>query len=104
LEFRHELASPGRVIAVLVDQDSEGKEELPNVESAARSLGRTIAIVTTTAQGSLEAAFDEVAKTQPGALLVSGSPLFSARRRELVELAARHGLPASCLSSKPEAS
>ena len=95
LEFLHELASPGRIIAVLVDQDSEGKEELPNVESAARSLGRTIAIVTTTAQGSLETAFDEVAKTQPGALLVSGSPLFTTRRRELVELAARHGLPAS---------
>ena len=43
----------------------------------------------------LEAAFDSAVREEADALLVSSSSIFTDRRVEIVELAARHGLPAA---------
>ena len=44
-------------------------------------------------EGELDAAFARMEAAGAGAMLVSGSPLFTSHRRKLVELAARHALP-----------
>jgi len=43
---------------------------------------------------SFESAFTEAKRNQAGALIVLGSPFFYAQRTRLVELAAKHRLPA----------
>ena len=95
LEILHEIIPAGLPIAVLLDVEyGQGERALPSVAAAARSLRRAI-IVVRSSWAELNAAFDDVARAQAGALLVSGSPGFTSRQHELVTLAARHGLPAS---------
>ena len=95
LELLHEIIPQGRSVALLVDPNyPDGEAELPNVQSAARSLGRSVIVVKATTP-ELETAFDQVVKAEAGALLVSGSPSFTSYRDLLVGLAARHRVPAS---------
>jgi putative ABC transport system substrate-binding protein len=45
-------------------------------------------------EAGLAAAFAMIAQSDTGAILVSGGPFFTSQRRALVELAARHRIPA----------
>ena len=95
LELLNEIIPPGRAVALLLDPNyPDGEAELPNVQSAARSLGRSVIVVKATPP-ELETVFDQVVKAEAGALLVSGSPSFTSYRDVLVGLAARHRVPAS---------
>ena len=44
--------------------------------------------------GEFEAAFAKFVQAGVGALLVSGSAFFTSKRKALIDLAARHGIPA----------
>jgi putative ABC transport system substrate-binding protein len=86
-------------IAVLVDPNyAASSVELPSVEAAGRSLGRSlgrqIVVVKAGHEREFEAAFSRVVQAGAGALVVFGSAFFTSQRRRLVELAARHALPA----------
>jgi putative ABC transport system substrate-binding protein len=95
LELLAELAPKATVIAFLMEVNWPGSiAELPDVEKAARALGRRIVVAKVAKAGELEAAFATIERAGAGALLVSGSPVFSSRRRELVALTARHAIPA----------
>jgi putative ABC transport system substrate-binding protein len=95
LELLHEIIPRDRTVAVLVDGAYSGRDaELPSLHAAARSLGRTLAVVVADPY-RMDAAFEDIAKASAGALLVSGSPSFASRRHELVALASRYSLPAS---------
>jgi len=67
---------------------------VPDVIEAGRTLGRQIVIVKAGSEGELEGAFERIRQAGAGALLVSGSPLFTSRRQALVALAARLAIPA----------
>jgi putative ABC transport system substrate-binding protein len=95
LELLVELAPKATVVAFLMEPNWPGSvAELQDVEPAARALGRRIMVVKVASEREFEAAFAAIERAGAGALLVGGSPLFSTRRRELVELAARHAVPA----------
>src|SRR5829696_3080230 len=95
LELLHELVPKAAVVAVLLDPNyPESKRALPNVEAAARSLGRQIVVLTAASEDELDAAFTRAVRTGAEAMLVSGSPFFTSQRRALVALAARHAVPA----------
>jgi putative ABC transport system substrate-binding protein len=95
LELLAELAPKATVIAFLMEPNWPGSmAELPDVEMAARALGRRIVVVKAASALDFESAFATIVHAGAGALLVSGSPFFSSQRRELVALAARHALPA----------
>ncbi|HEY2893678.1 MAG TPA: ABC transporter substrate binding protein, partial [Pirellulales bacterium] len=68
--------------------------ELPEVEAAARAIGWQTVVKRVAVPGDLEDAFAQMSKSGAGALLVSGSPFFTSERVAVVELAARHKLPA----------
>ena len=56
--------------------------------------GVQLHIVEASAESDFEKAFASLASLQAGALVVGADPFFTARRAQIVALAARHSLPA----------
>jgi putative ABC transport system substrate-binding protein len=95
LELLHELVPKAATVAILLDPAYETfARELPNTEAAAVALGLRTTVVRAAKQSDLAPAFDAIAKSGAGAMLVSGGPFFSSQRRTLVALAARYAVPA----------
>ncbi len=94
LGLLHELVPHARKIAALVDPNSlESETQLLNVQEAARTLNREIEIVQASTESQLGDGFASLARQKPDALLVVPTPFFTAQRKRIVELAARHSLP-----------
>ena len=66
-----------------------------DAEAAARSMGLQIRVLAVNTSGEIDAAFATIARERPDAVFVSSSPLFNARRIQLVHLASYHRVPAS---------
>ncbi len=62
-------------------------------ESAARAMALQIQVLHSSNGREIGAAFAAFERERPDALLVSGGPLFTARRVQLATLAARHMIP-----------
>ncbi len=67
---------------------------MPGVEAAARALGLGITRLDVQVADDIEPAFETAAKDRVGALLVLSSPLFNSQKQRIIDLAARHRLPA----------
>jgi len=84
-----------RVFRVAVLWDPAGdSSQVTTSEVAAGSLGMRVQVLKVSRPDGFESAFTEAKKNQAGALIVLGSPFFYAQRTRLVELAAKHRLPA----------
>lgn len=95
MELLHELAPNAASVAVLQDPNWPGTAaEMPDIEATARALGKTVVVARAASASEFEAAFATIAKADPGALVVIGSPTFTGNRAALVALVARHRLPA----------
>ena len=95
LALLHELVPPPATIAWLRDPNAPTFEiEAPDVESAARKLGRQILSLNAQSPHEIDAAFATIVQSRAGALLIGSGALFINRRRQLAALAARHGVPA----------
>jgi putative ABC transport system substrate-binding protein len=64
------------------------------VEAAARVIGLQIRVLNASTSREINAAFATFVREQPDALVVSSGPFFTSRRVQLVQLAARHAIPA----------
>jgi putative ABC transport system substrate-binding protein len=95
MELLRELVPHIKSLAVLGDSGYPAFEpELPDVEAVARSFGWRLVVVRVTDENQFEPAFEKFIQEKADALLVSGSPFFTSRRRALVGLAARQRIPA----------
>jgi putative ABC transport system substrate-binding protein len=65
------------------------------VEAAARALGLEMEVLNASTSREIEAAFAALGRGRPDALFVAPDALFTDRRVQLANLAARHALPAS---------
>ena len=91
-----ELIPSAAKIALLQNREGVGAEAgQREVEAATHALGRQEILLTVSSLSELEAAFDSAVRQQADALLISSSSIFTDRRVEIVELAARHALPAA---------
>ena len=91
----HELIPQAERLAVLVNPKNPNAESLTrDVQAAALAIGHQIEILAATTNLDIDAAFSSLMQTRVDALLVSPDPLFTARRAQLVILAAYHHLPA----------
>src|SRR5262249_29872343 len=63
-------------------------------QDAARSIGQKMLSVSAGDEREFDAAFTSIVRAGAGALLVFGSPFFTSKKQTLVELAARHAIPA----------
>jgi putative ABC transport system substrate-binding protein len=97
LELLRELLPGAARIAVLVNPANATITEatLRDVEPAARARGLQIRVVNADTPGEINAAFESFDRERPDALFVGPSPFFTARRVQLVQLAARYALPAA---------
>ena len=91
-----ELLPSAAKIALLQNRAGVGADAVQReVEATTHALGRQEILLEISSLSELEAAFDSAVRQQADALLVSSSSIFTDRRVEIVELAARHGLPAA---------
>jgi putative ABC transport system substrate-binding protein len=67
---------------------------LAEAQSAARTLSREIVVLKASTEHDLDTAFAKLAELPAKALLVAADPFFNTRREKLIELAARHAVPA----------
>jgi putative ABC transport system substrate-binding protein len=95
LGMLRELLPRASMISVLVDPNSPDSEiQLRQVEEAAHMLGQQIRILRASTESELENGFATLARQRPDGLLVAPAAFFTAQRKQIVELAARHSLPA----------
>lgn len=93
LQLLKAVAPPAARIGLLVPDDDSVRVQVRETEQAARALGVDLAVVAT-AQGGYAAAFEELVGRRVGALLVGSHQYFVRDRAAIIELAARHRLPA----------
>ena len=84
-------------MAVLVNPANAANTEttLRDVEAAARAMGLQIQVLNADTSHEIDAAFATIVRERPDALFGASSPYFTSRRVQLVQLAARHAIPAT---------
>ena len=97
LELLRELVPATTRVSVLVNPATAANAEttLRDVEPAARTMGLQIQVLNASTSREINAAFATFGRERPDALFVGGDPLFDSRRVQIVQLAARHTVPAT---------
>jgi putative ABC transport system substrate-binding protein len=95
LELLRELVPTATVIGFLVNPNNPAEEpEAKDADAAARALGVRLQVLNTTSERDIDAAFTTLLERRTGALVVGSDPLFFRFSDKLVELTARHAMPA----------
>ena len=97
LGFLRELVPATARVAVLVNPANAANTEtiLRDIDAAAGALGLQIQAFNASTSGEIDAAFKALVRERPDALFVAGDSIYTSRRIQLVNLAARYALPAS---------
>lgn len=96
LELLHEIVPNAVVIGYLANSRNPASQAAEkDAHDAARVLGIQLYDLGASTEQEIDAAFANFAERGVGAIFVSQDPYFFVRREQLVELAARHRLPAS---------
>ena len=84
-------------MAVLVNPANTRTTELAlsDLEPAARSMGLKTNVSDADTSDEINSAFAALARERPDALFVASSAFLTSRRVQIVQLAARHGIPKS---------
>jgi putative ABC transport system substrate-binding protein len=97
LELLREMVPTATRVAVLVDSTSPTAAEamVRDVEPAARAIGLQIHTLNAGTSGEISAAFAMFVRERMDAVFVSPGAFLTSRRVQLVQLAARHAVPAT---------
>src|SRR6516165_2005539 len=97
LELLHELVPGAKRVALLVNPAETTMTEtmLREVVPAARAIGWQIQVLNADTSGAIDAAFSTFERERPDALFVGSSAFYTSRRVQLVQLTARHAIPAA---------
>jgi putative ABC transport system substrate-binding protein len=95
LDLLRELLPRAARVAVLVSpaDATNTASTLRDVEAAARALGLQVEVLNADTRREINAAFENIGRDRPDALLVGATPSFTGRRIQVVQLAAFHRLP-----------
>jgi putative ABC transport system substrate-binding protein len=89
-----ELVPAARTIALLVNPVSPGADALPkDVQTAVRSLGLQLAILSADSDQGLDAVFSGFAQQPPDALLIQSDAFLIHRSIQIAAAAAQHAIP-----------
>lgn len=95
LGLLRDLVPQAKVIAVLINTDWQAALRFQSdVEEAAQTVGMPVLVLKANNETEINEAFNSLAKSQAGALLVGPGPFFDSRRDKLVALAAKHAIAA----------
>lgn len=97
LELLRELVPAAKRIAVLVSPVDAANTDstLRAIEPAARAIGIQVQVLNASTSREIDAAFAIIGRDRPDAIFVGQTPFLAFRRVQLVQLAARHMIPAS---------
>jgi putative ABC transport system substrate-binding protein len=97
LELLHQLVPAASRMAVLVNPANAATAETTarDAEAAVRALGLQIQVLRASSGREIEAAFAILVRERSDTLFVSADGLFTDRRVQLTQLAARHAIPAT---------
>jgi putative ABC transport system substrate-binding protein len=94
LGLLRELLPGAPLIGVLLNPRNETFETaLNDVEQGARAVGQRIQVMKASNEQDIDAAFTTLQQSHAAALSVGADPLFSARREQIIALAAHHSIP-----------
>src|SRR5947207_7386645 len=95
-ELLHELVPSAKVIAYLANPAGpSARIDVKCAQAAAKTFDDDLLVLNATNDREIEAAFARLGELHAGAIIVAGEPFFDSRRAAIVELAARHAIPAS---------
>jgi putative ABC transport system substrate-binding protein len=95
LQLLHDLIPNATRFGVLADPANPPTPTIiPDLQTAARTLGLQLVVVNARTDSDLEPAFTTFSQQHVGAVLVGISTLYNRRMEQLAALAARHALPA----------
>jgi putative ABC transport system substrate-binding protein len=96
LELLRELVPKATRVALLINPNGPTPEiTLRDAQAGAQAMGLQLQVLRASNNREIDAAFEMIAHERPDAFFAGTDPLFTARRVQLVNLASRHGLPAS---------
>ena len=96
MELLRQLVPKAMVVGVLVNTDmAETETERLDVQAAAQTVGQQLIVVDVKADREIEPAFATLVQRGAGALLVGSGGFLLSNQKAIVDLASRHGLPAS---------
>jgi ABC-type uncharacterized transport system substrate-binding protein len=96
LELIREILPRASRVAFLANRDNTATAVvIRTTEGAAAQRAMQLHVVKVGQPAELDAAFETIARTRADALVVAVDPMFSSQRRRIVELAARHRIPAA---------
>ena len=99
LELIREILPLASRVALLANRDNTATAVvIRTTEGAAARMGMQLHVVKIRQPAELDAAFETIARARADALVVAVDPMFSGQRWRIVELAARHRLPATYAS------
>ena len=94
LGLLHELVPSAAIIALMVNpRNPESAQWISNAQEAARTLGRQLLVLDVSSSAEIDMAFATLRQRRVGALLAGGDPFLTARRQQIVALAARDAIP-----------
>ena len=96
LDLLHDLLPRAVRVAVLVNPADTANTAsiLRDVEAAARAIGLQVQVLNASTSLEINAAFEDVGRDRPDAVYVGSNTFLTARRIQVVQLAAFHRLPA----------
>jgi putative ABC transport system substrate-binding protein len=95
VELAHQLVPNGNVLAALVSPKYPlALAEARDMQAAARSLGVQMAVLDASSESEIDAAFAGLARNKADALLINTDPFLLGQREQIVQLTARHNVPA----------
>jgi putative ABC transport system substrate-binding protein len=95
LGLLHELVPDAAVIALLANpKNPESARTIADAQEATRTLGRQLLVLNASIPGEIDQAFAIQRQRRAGALFVGPDPFYTARRQQIVALAARDATPA----------
>jgi putative ABC transport system substrate-binding protein len=95
LELMRALVPRAGAMGFLVNQNNPGEEpEMKDVKAAARAQGVRLQVLNITSERDIEAAFTTLLEERAEALVVGSDPVFFGSSSKLLELTARHAIPA----------
>ena len=94
LELLRELVPTATLIAMLVNPTNPADANVRDEQTAAHAIGQQILMLSATTEHDLETAFATLVQQRANAVSVSADAAFTARRDQIVALAARYRIPA----------
>jgi putative ABC transport system substrate-binding protein len=95
LSLLRDLIPGATVVGFVMDHNvPDAVAQVPALQAAARQLGLTLLVLQVSTASDIDKAFATLVRERVGALVVGTGALLTNRRKQIIELAARHALPA----------